>query len=232
MDLVASEIGRFLASVEPGVLCIRGRWGVGKTFAWKQHLTDDDVFLDALRDAGTAEAAWISPLNINSAIRLLREGGRGGEADALVRDYVAAHDGEPPEFFHIGSHHFDRDDLVDDGLRVAFAERAEQHVDVRDPMVVLQSLGARRGWDRADLAMMARFTPDEFERMFEALSGVTMKPAIETVLRMGRSGEEASAGMAEAAMTALRRIAAKSPLRARRVAALGVRLDDPAASEE
>lgn len=60
--------------------------------------TGDDEFLDALRDAGTAEACWISPLNINSAIRLLRENGRGSEADTLVRHYVAAHNGERPEF--------------------------------------------------------------------------------------------------------------------------------------
>ncbi len=37
---MATEIARFLASPEPGVLCIRGRWGVGKTFAWKRHLAD------------------------------------------------------------------------------------------------------------------------------------------------------------------------------------------------
>lgn len=32
--LVEKEIKRFLASAEPEVLCMRGKWGVGKTFSW------------------------------------------------------------------------------------------------------------------------------------------------------------------------------------------------------
>jgi hypothetical protein len=38
--LVAAEISRFLASKEPQVLCIKGKWGVGKTFAWRKYLAD------------------------------------------------------------------------------------------------------------------------------------------------------------------------------------------------
>lgn len=36
--LVRNEIARFLASREPEVLCLRGKWGVGKTFTWKAFL--------------------------------------------------------------------------------------------------------------------------------------------------------------------------------------------------
>jgi hypothetical protein len=195
-------------------------------------ITGDDEFLNALRDAATAEARWISPLNINNAIRLLRENGRGGEADALVRDYIAAHDGDRLGFFDIGIHHFTREDGLDDGLRDAFAERAAQHVDARDPMDVLRAVGRRRGWDRSDILVMARCSAEEFERMFEALSGEVLKPAIQTLLQMGRSGEQASRGITDAAMSALRRIAAKSPLRARRISALGVSLKDPTTADE
>jgi Cdc6-like AAA superfamily ATPase len=38
IKLVSSEISRFLGSAEPEVLCITGRWGVGKTFAWNRYL--------------------------------------------------------------------------------------------------------------------------------------------------------------------------------------------------
>lgn len=37
---VAEQVGAFLASADPGVLCIRGLWGTGKTYAWKQWLTE------------------------------------------------------------------------------------------------------------------------------------------------------------------------------------------------
>jgi hypothetical protein len=31
---------RFLASSEPEVLCIRGKWGVGKTYAWRTYVEE------------------------------------------------------------------------------------------------------------------------------------------------------------------------------------------------
>jgi KAP-like P-loop domain-containing protein len=40
IDLVVSEIRRFLSTAEPEVICISGHWGVGKTFAWNQYLKD------------------------------------------------------------------------------------------------------------------------------------------------------------------------------------------------
>src|ERR1019366_8753973 len=36
--LVEAEIRRFLSTNEPEVVCISGRWGVGKTFAWNRYL--------------------------------------------------------------------------------------------------------------------------------------------------------------------------------------------------
>jgi hypothetical protein len=38
VELVKAEIAKFLASPEAAVLCLRGRWGVGKTFAWNERL--------------------------------------------------------------------------------------------------------------------------------------------------------------------------------------------------
>jgi hypothetical protein len=47
---IESEIRRFLADPNPEVLCIRGSWGVGKTFAWKKFLkaalTENSIALD------------------------------------------------------------------------------------------------------------------------------------------------------------------------------------------
>jgi hypothetical protein len=37
-NLVKDEINRFLASSEPEVLCVRGKWGVGKTYTWNDCL--------------------------------------------------------------------------------------------------------------------------------------------------------------------------------------------------
>jgi hypothetical protein len=38
--LVENEIRRLLATNEPAVISISGRWGVGKTFAWNKYLKE------------------------------------------------------------------------------------------------------------------------------------------------------------------------------------------------
>ena len=38
LEMVKAEIARFLTQPEPGVLCLRGKWGVGKSYAWNEQL--------------------------------------------------------------------------------------------------------------------------------------------------------------------------------------------------
>src|SRR6266480_423552 len=40
LNLLRGEIDRFLATDKPEVLCIRGEWGVGKTFSWELFLKE------------------------------------------------------------------------------------------------------------------------------------------------------------------------------------------------
>ena len=42
IELLEKEIRRFLASADAEVLCISGKWGVGKTFAWNKYLQEAD----------------------------------------------------------------------------------------------------------------------------------------------------------------------------------------------
>ncbi len=38
VELVKAEIAKFLIDPQPAVLCLRGKWGVGKTYAWNEQL--------------------------------------------------------------------------------------------------------------------------------------------------------------------------------------------------
>jgi hypothetical protein len=40
VELMKQEIRRFLGREEPEVICIRGRWGVGKTYTWTKQLEE------------------------------------------------------------------------------------------------------------------------------------------------------------------------------------------------
>lgn len=61
-ELVVHEIRRFLASETPEVLCIKGRWGVGKTYAWRHYLGEA---LNA-RTLGSKRYSYASLFGLNS----------------------------------------------------------------------------------------------------------------------------------------------------------------------
>ena len=59
--LVEKAIAKFVASPQPGVLCIRGKWGVGKTHTWKAGLAAAKA-----KDAvGLNSYAYVSMFEIN-----------------------------------------------------------------------------------------------------------------------------------------------------------------------
>lgn len=60
--IVSNEIKRFLSDKEPEVLCIQGKWGVGKTFAWKQCFKESK---DSAR-LGMNRYAYVSLFGINN----------------------------------------------------------------------------------------------------------------------------------------------------------------------
>ncbi|MBB3147345.1 hypothetical protein FHS21_003765 [Phyllobacterium trifolii] len=62
-NLVKNEILQFLASSAPDVLCIKGKWGVGKTFSWKRHL---EVASKADKGLAMERYAYVSLFGVNS----------------------------------------------------------------------------------------------------------------------------------------------------------------------
>ncbi len=62
LAIIKNQIDKFLASGEPGVLAIKGEWGVGKTFTWNKYL------LEARNEnrIGLRKYSYISIFGINS----------------------------------------------------------------------------------------------------------------------------------------------------------------------
>lgn len=188
----------------------------------------DDEFLDELHRTALVEAETISPLNINSAVRVLRQFGRSDQADEIVEHYIVAHEPDGADFFDISRHHFTQSDRLDEALEAAFVRRRDAFADERDPLDVLRSIGDRNGWNDADVVLMAKQTSTDFERMFEALKGgKEIRSSIQMALSM--AGNEGREEMRVAIVDALRSIAAKSPLRAEKVRQFGVLLEPEAA---
>ncbi|TXN80044.1 hypothetical protein [Methylobacterium sp. WL8] len=60
--LIETEINRFLSSKEPEIICIKGRWGVGKTYAWRKFLKK----AQAENGIGNKKYSYISLFGRNS----------------------------------------------------------------------------------------------------------------------------------------------------------------------
>jgi hypothetical protein len=60
--LVSAEIERFLVSTSPEVLCIKGQWGVGKTYSWRHYLSD----VAAAKKLGLKHYSYVSLFGLNS----------------------------------------------------------------------------------------------------------------------------------------------------------------------
>lgn len=205
--------------------------------AWKDLYhgslsADDDEFLDALYRSSIKEAGLISALNINSAIRTLREFGRTKEADEVVAAFMTAHENERLEFFDIATHHFSTDDQLDDGFRDAFAARHASYVDPRDPLEVLREMGAKRGWDDRDVALMSKQGADDLVRLFESLKGEEVKASVQMIRAMGHGHGPENVAIERNSREALNKIAAKSPLRTRKVRGLGIPIEAAASVAE
>jgi Cdc6-like AAA superfamily ATPase len=62
MEVTRAEIARFLDGSEPGVLCVTGEWGVGKTFLWRSVLDD----LRAAKGLSLTRYSYVSLFGLNS----------------------------------------------------------------------------------------------------------------------------------------------------------------------
>lgn len=194
--------------------------------AWDRYHSsfadDDDEVLDAIRDGALENLQTISPSNLSVTAGLLRENGRDAEADNLIDQYVAVdwprsfYDVDAREFFGV---------TPEPRLLAGLEARREAFVDLRTPREVLDAVKETGAWHDADLELLARLTPDEFEALFESIQGKELRSYVKLALQMaGSSGDER---LRKSMISGFRQIAAKSPLRARRVAGYGVSLNDP-----
>jgi hypothetical protein len=177
---------------------------------------EDDEVIESIFNGAIENLAEIDASNINSTIFLLREFGRNRDADNLAQAYVAALPNEL-RAFTLDGHHFMPDQPVDAALAAALQARYEGFEDERDPRRVLMELAQGQGWNTEDERLMAQLSSDEFQNLIESTEGPQLRAVVKTALRMAEQGGESAPQIKASLHEALSRIAAKSPLRARRL---------------
>lgn len=192
--------------------------------AWDRYhsslSTNDDEILDFIYQGALEVLPAIDSMNINATIRLLREFGRGAEADNLATQYVAYLPNELRSL-NFRNHHFSADSPIDPALEAAFRARSDAFEDKRDPRVVVLSLAQRDAWDDEDERLLSKLSSHDFETLIEEIESSDLHRIIKSLLRIAALGSAEARTMNAPLHAALARIASKSPLRARRLAAWG-----------
>lgn len=197
------------------------------TRAWGRYhssLTiDDHEILEGFFKGAMESLHLISPLHVNAVVILLRENGWERQASKLIEAYMSnrafVKDALAEELRMWGR------EPVDPELEAAFKQAEEKFEDTRDPVEVMKNITAQSGWNPEDIDLLAKQSASDFERFFEAIQGDELPRVADFVVSLGRHEGDNYRALGLAVTEGLKRIAAKSPLRARRVASYGVDLN-------
>jgi hypothetical protein len=189
--------------------------------AWRLYTESfDDNEIEVARQIGVAvrrNVSFVTPLNLNAAVKLLKDLGRPHEAAEVLRYYMAQRrDGRA--FFDLSIYPF-AGDITDLDVKAAFNARYLDFSDDRAPGDVLLAIARTKKCAHADIAVLSKLTADDFHALFKAQKGADRARLIHAAIQLDRlsgAGEEAKA-IATLAKEALRKIAGESPLNRRRV---------------
>jgi hypothetical protein len=195
--------------------------------AWRRYhdsfSVDDDVLLDALFEGAKLSLPTISPLNMNGTTVLLREFGWGAQADELIALYVAQPELDPDWL--------DEDvgrwgaEPIDPRLLEAFNKLKADTIDTRDPKTVLVGMVANSVWNEDDIVLLGKQSPEDFVAIFESAEGPGLRSVVKFALSLGAHEGENYKLIGSSVREALRSIAARSPLRRKKIESYGVTLD-------
>lgn len=197
------------------------------TRAWDRYHSslaiDDDEILQGFYDGAMENLHLISPLNLNAVVMLFRQNGWSRQASELIEAYMSnrafVKNAFAEEFRIWGP------EPVDPELEAAFKQVEENFEDTRDPVEVMKNIAAQSGWNSEDIDLLAKLSAGDFERFFEAIQGDELPRVAKFVVSLGRHEGDNYRALGLAVTEGLKRIAAKSPLRARKVASYGVDLN-------
>ncbi len=189
--------------------------------AWRLYTDSfDDNEADVAKEVSAAirkNVQFVTPLNLNAAVKMLKDLNRPLEAAEMLRNYMALRkDGR--EFFDLASYPFARD-ITDADVRAAFDTRYNGFTDDRSAADVLLGIAKTKSCAHSDISMLSKLSVEDFQTLFKAQKGSDRTRIIHAAIQLDRiaKAEDEAKAIATAAKDALKNIAKESPLNRRRV---------------
>lgn len=163
---------------------------------------------------------YISPLNLNGTVLLMKELEQEDKAKEIIAAYITGRS-EERAFFDLEEYSFGSD-VTDPDVRVAFAKKLADTKEERDIKAIL--LGLKDGWSEKNLNVLGALRPADYVKLFKEARGAELRRMISGCLQFAsiHNASEAMRKIVSHARDALATIGAESKINERRVARYGV----------
>ena len=220
-ERIAVEIEKLTRNTEK----IRGDTAL--TSAWapfhESFADNPDEVANSIYKGCIANIAFLTPVNLNGAIDILKQVGHREKAAILLNEYLDKRGSE--DVFDLSDHPFGSH-ITDPDVIAAFGKKASENAAKPPLPVEAASQIATGGWNPGDEESLAALSVDDFVALFKATRDLERRKLIRgstgflnianATARQTRIGETARA--------ALIKIGQESPLNARRLRAYGIDL--------
>jgi hypothetical protein len=193
---------------------------------------DDEELVHALHTGLLEAIAHITPLDLDSAVGLLRELDRGEMADEIISTYVEKRYTDRKIFspFEYRFRHRIRDKKILEAFNRAYESYRE--LEKRTVGDILEKMAIEQAWEPDDEEVLANANPEEYYKFFKSVNSPNLAAYVDRCLRFGLivNGSSQEKKIAESATAALEKIGKESTLNALRVRSFGIRLktdDEP-----
>lgn len=193
---------------------------------------NEQEFVEQLVTTSRSNLKYLSLLDLQSALGVLRKLERDSVANQLVDEYV---DNHPDLSKRSVQRHTLVRQLEDAYLLKRLEDLWASAEDERSIADVVKKISETRGWSPEDIALLVRNDVEDYYKFFKSQNCDPLYDYVKTCLAFGRMGNEDPQyeNIAAKAKNALRRIASESRLNRLRVSAMyGVEIDVVSSSKE
>lgn len=153
---------------QKNALFVSEKAGNSVTEAWAafHHGFDgtEESVATAIFEGVKKHAKFVTPMNLDGSVRMLKELGYPKKATELIAHYVSVHS-DNPQMFDLDDYTF-AEEMRDPEVRAAFAAMAGAVVDNRDPLDVLIHI-SKHGTSRADRKLLEALSKEQLIAIFK-----------------------------------------------------------------
>lgn len=177
---------------------------------------DENELVEKFNTSFRKNVQYISPMNANGTVGLLKDLGHAAVATELINLYVASRDASTFDRRNM----FRENDISDEEFDAAVKAKIAGIVDDRDPKEVLLKITRNRSWDKPDILLLSKLNADQYVKLFKSIED---SDELSAAIQMARSfagfgnASDEDKAISQNATEALIKIGKKSNLNKRRV---------------